>query len=556
MKIEIIEEILRLKLLMGYDLSKTNEENLLEQSSYAGTGGYVPSFKSDEEIETNIERQKNEKLKEYPNYCKYPEKAITPPAIKEKNAEGVDALIDGYCYYPPGVFIPKDSYCFFWTPELVADKIIQMSKEISFVASKKTKEVVTQPKYSQDQLNTLIMNMTNSMPMGQVAGFKINNEWFTTKFYVGGDLNITWGGFINFTTKEPYKPPKWGDPRNKVEQFWDQYENYIQWGTFIATAIAGLATGGAAWVVTAEIFLEMSVGVAGMVRATQKGENVSAAVSLVCGVLPFLKYKKLFTGVSDEVFNSLSKKIASEGIGPSTTIDQYIKFYKTLTSDEQMVFSKLLKQDELGRDALIKQVAQDIGKGSDFKKGVVGGLKKLLSENEDLLTKIPFFERIWVRELGLGIAVQVLGSIVNAKWGNILNEKDLMTIEQYLNNLPPKSEYEMAANILFNSKYAKEICETLGSEEIIKKSEFVKQISQDNQEVSESWGKTLNKYVVETSGGQYVDVNNVNPIKNENSVSIEKLKSEGYKPIEMLDQNNLNPGSLIIVGDTWYAKEN
>ena len=106
--------------------------------------------------------------------------------------------------------------------------------------------------------------------------------------------------------------------------------------------------------------------------------------------------------------------------------------------------SKLLKQDDFFKDELLKSLDEELIEVS--KKG----FKKMVEENPNLLQSIPFFERLWVRELGTNSVFILILTLINVKYGDILNSKDMERLKGVYAKIPDSLKKEMSYNILAN----------------------------------------------------------------------------------------------------------
>ena len=205
----------RVKLLMGYDMSKTLNENtqyIFEQpdSRFMSPEEREILARGEEQLK---QRQAQKESEKYPNWCRYPDKALGIPK-NDVGVEGEDAiLIDKktgkrFCYYPSpsnqkmgdisSIPIPEDSPIAFWDVEGISDTVNKFSKD-----------------YPKDDKKLLISNLTKVLPIGTVRQFVVGEE-----NYLGylskteGDVLWRFGYYRNFKTKKPYTPPEWVDNRS------------------------------------------------------------------------------------------------------------------------------------------------------------------------------------------------------------------------------------------------------------------------------------------------------------------------------------------------------
>ena len=350
--------------------------------------------------------------------------------------------------------------------------------------------------------------------------------------------------FYRVGDSKPYQQPTWVDTRTPYQKIVDQYVFAIQMTAALATAIAGIFTGGASWVLLAEILLEGSLGTLVGLRELEKGENVSAALSFITGFLPILKTSKLFTGIPEKEFIELSKELKVAGFTKSSDVSEYVKFYNQLSPNKQKIMSKLLKQDDWFKDKLLGTLGEEIEKVTKM------GLKKMVEENPKLLQSIPFFERIWVREIGTNSAFILILTLINIVYGEVLNAEDIEKLKGVYAKIPESLKKEMAYNILANGEKLKEIIESKDFKEIEK---FI-----DMKKLGESmdkWYNTKLKDSINNSGGRYVELKDDKTIAvqniNTNLNDEKKYRKNGWIPMTELKNGQTPLDYRILNGVDW-----
>jgi ribosomal protein S17E len=496
----------KIRLLMEYDLKLTNTENILEQSVIGApnNGALVPS-----ETEKNVDN-------EYPKYCDYPDKAILPGSVVE-GVSGEDALIDGFCFYPTpsdnqdgktkGIFIPSGSKINFYD-------VPSISTATDFFVKK----------HPEEKKEKILNQFSAILPIGTVSSFITPNNtrystWVTKLNNVVGGW--TFKGYYN-ADKKPYVGPKWVDKRNDYQRFIDEHGFALQIGLSLATALAGVFTGGAAWVIYAEIVLEGSLGIAVGLREVEKGENVSAALSFVTGLLPMLKLSKMFRGIPESAFKELSEELAASNLKRTS---DYVSFYNKLTPEKQMIMSKLLKQDDLTK-GLIKKEIQSLVSSKELPNIIMKGFQKMVKENPKLLKSIDFFERLWVRELSSNLSAGIIGLLSNVYFDKQLNVQDREKLDSVFSVIPDSLKKELAFNLISNGEVAKEVINSPQMKSII-------------DTASKSYGKDMAAYVntklkeaFEKNGKPYTELpeDSTKPIENKivPKITEDELRKKGF----------------------------
>ena len=515
-----IQSLEKIKLFMNYSLEKTLSENILEQEHIKTKSDLMYQDWAPEIRDEERAKQKTEE-NTWKLGCKYPDKALLP-AKNEAGVEGKDALIKGFCFYPSpgkngisGIFIPKDSKIDWWTVDYISYAVDQHLK-----------------KYPDEDRKLLIQNFSDIFPLGTVFNFNVGNSRYTTRI----SLNSTTGlwefkYFSRIGDEKAYEQPYWEDERSDYQRFVDDYGFAIQITAALGTAVAGLLTGGAAWVLYAEIFLEGVSGFAVGFREVEKGENVSAALSFITGILPMLKLSKVFTGIPEKEFIELSNELKNAGLTATSDVSKYVEFYNGLSPDKQKIMSKLLKQDDYFKEKLLKSL------NDELPKIVNDGFKKMVKENPELLKSIPFFERLWARELGTNSFFVILGILVNVVWGDILNAQDLEKLKGVYSVVPENLKKEMAFNLISNV----EILPKLTKTESFKSIEKFTNLEKKSNSWSVVMGKWFNTYLkdsIQEAGGTYTELSENNDIAVPNKVGNKRdekeLRKLGFIPMAEL----------------------
>jgi len=517
-----IQSLEKIKLFMNYSLEKTLSENILEQEHIKTKSDLMYQDWEKEKRDEESAKEDAEK-NNWRQVCKYPDKALLPPK-NEAGVEGKDALIDGFCFYPApskngvgGIYIPKDSKIDWWTVDYISYAVDQHLD-----------------KFPDEDRKLLIQNFSDIFPLGTVFNFNVGESRYTTRI----SLNSTTGlwefkYFYRIGDGIAYEPPIWVDNRTSYQKFVDEYGFAVQMTAVLATAIAGALTGGAAWVLYAEIALEGGLGLAVGLRDMEKGENVSAALSFITGILPMLKLSKVFTGIPEKEFIELSKELKNAGLTATSDVSKYVEFYNGLTPNKQKIMSKLLKQDDYFKAQLLKSLDDELP------KIVNKGLKKMVEENPELLKSIPFFERLWVRELGSNSIFITILTLINVVYGDVLNDKDVERLKGVYSSVPESLKKEMAFNLLANGDKIKEIINT-------KSFKSIEKIA-NTKKVGGNWAKWYNtklKDSVTQAGGTYIEladdtskaVQNINKRKKDEKI----LRKQGWIPMsEFKDGQNM-----------------
>lgn len=498
-----ISVIDRIRTIMVYNPSYDN--NIFEQKATVTTSGIKDIYHP-----MNFVKMGEDETGKYPNYCRHPDKAILPSKNAE-GAEGVNALIPGYCYYRQpskeygktgGIFIPKDSVINFWNIDSLNRVINNNYKK----------------HYTEDK-DAIVKNITEILPVDSVSSFYIgDNRYYTIIEREKPGGKWLFKGYFREGDRQPYSQPNWVDIRTNYQKFVDQYGLAIQITAALGTAIAGAMTGGALWVLYSEIVLEGVLGTMVGLRELERGENVSAAMSFITGFLPLLKTVDLFRGISSPTLKGLSKKFAEAGLTSSSSVADYVRFYDKLSDPEKYALNKILTQDEISFNKVLNKLKQ---LGDELPKLFEQGFLNMIKENPNLLKSVSFFDKLWARELSANAFVLLASLITNVVWGKQLNAKDMETLSGIYLQIPFYSlKREFAFNMLSNSENLGEILNT----------EEYKQVDSliDKNKVKRNVRNYMDYLFpkgVERAGGKYTQL----PDDSVGEVETEKLTSQEEK---------------------------
>ena len=530
---QILKDIL---LKMNYDPSKTLSEQL--QSSLGDISGLhgpvsPPTEPTEEEIANT-----------YPNYCRYSDMAHEPPKV-DGNSGLINDLENGirYCYYyspstkkvgsVEGLHVPEDTYLEFF------GDVAQYSQIIDFHMS----EFVTD---DEEKFTNLV---TKIFPPGTVSSIGGTYKGWMTR-PAGSDTDgWIFKGYVN-ANGEWYENPEWIDNRTAYQRFIDEWGFWLQLGAAIVTAIAGAFTGGAAWVLTAEIILEMGIGLAVGLREIEKGNNVAAAFSFLTGALPLLKTLPAFRGVSAKLMGELADDVLESGLNQSSSVDDYVKFYRSLKDSpaKQELLTKILTQDEISRNALIKIVSNSDNAASV----IINGTRKALEANPKELLKLAFWDKLWARELTTNGVVGVLGLGVEFAFGKQLNDAELQKVSEIYSKIPEQHTKEFIYNLMINGDKITEILDNLAESED-EASKFID--TEATGQAIANWYNANTKKAVEDAGGTYVELSDdssttVPDVTANRKRDVKTLRDEGWVP-----QNELGDREWETIRYVWVDGE-
>lgn len=467
----------------------------------------------------------------YPNYCRYPNKAIFPPdpygdgGFIEDEKSGLK-----YCFYPTaskngvtqGKFIPSKAEIVFTDDLEFYDKMV--------------KKLVEKYGIDESYAETVI---TEIFPQGVVRSFTINNQTYNAYIKRSGEGPWEFAGYFRKGDGELYVSPKKVDPRNEYQKFIDEWGLALQLGAVLATAIAGAFSGGAGWVLTAEILLELGIG--GMVgfRELEKGQNVIGILSFVTGLLPTLKLSNRFKGISEAAFTSLSSKLKNSGLTKSSSFKDYLKYYRTLDPEEQKLLSQLLTQDEIARTQLWNEIK--LALDSEIPKIVMDTVRK----NPKILRDLKFWDKLWARELTTNAVVGVIGLVVQLLFGEQLNDQEKAKLYEIYNKIPDEHKKEFAYNVATNGKTALRALQKIDITKVPKKG---------TAQAMSKWYNDEVKKRIEDEDGTYTELPD-DPNVSVDVVATERkkqqMRAEGWVPQQELNDRDFFD-YVKISGEKWY----
>lgn len=403
-------------------------------------------------------------------------------------------------------------------------------------------------KHPEDNEDSIIEIFSEIFPMGTVASFTFNGQkyvpWITRP---DSEIPWTFKGFYRVGDNKPYEQPKWQDDRTQYQKFIDEWGIALQLTAAVATVVAGAVTGGSSWVLTAEILTELGLGIAVGLRELEKGNNVSGALSFIFGLLPMLKLSKTFKGLSETALNSVSQKIKSSGLTSSSTFKDYLKFYRTLTDEEQKVMSQILTQDEIARKQLFNELSTVID--DEIPKLVMNQISK----NPEILKDLKFWDKLWARELTSNTVVLAVGLAVEALFGKKLNDQEKQKISELYTVIPKEHSKEFFYNLAVNGNNISEILAKIPSKDVVGK---IINTSKVSSNVSKWYNTKLKNAVDSVQGnGTYVEIP-TDSTKSAESIQLTNQKISRMRKNGWVPENELNNREwyelALINGGSWY----
>ena len=546
----ILEDILKTKLLIKYQTSKTLGENL----------SFINEQKEEWGYEIGKEMGEEEQSKKYPNYCKYPNNAVYPPKWEELGEESIVKVDRGgeneipFCLYTGmgggGYWIPKDSEIKFSAMDILSYNIdIFLEKYPDYL--------------SEEDLLQNLSQLFFPQGVAAVKSFNIGNvNYNSSLIWDSGMDRWRFRAYID-EKRNDYPNPVWNDPRTEWDIIVDKFGTAVYFGaliitTFVAPYLFELTLPQIWFMIGADLALSSIISQ----RAWEKGENVSAVLGMVFCFLPALQLSNKWLGVSDEVAKSLSQKLLTANLNKNSKAADWVKWYRTKLKDsERLAFTKFLRYDKNKltnfSDDIIKQFGK---KGLRMSQSLPSGIQKILQEavnDPKLLKSIPFWERLGVKNFTLITFLLTLSYIVNKIYGKELNDETKMTLTNIQSIVSPEIVTQIMMAALMNTEKVNEIFSG-------ENGQFITNVYNEAEEAAKNLSINLSPEtkdsIVVNNVNRFIDINDgVIPDSTETSIrkipiydnpdetKIQNLRDEGYFTEKEIQDSTLYGGSQNFV---------
>jgi hypothetical protein len=497
MQTKISEEILRSKLLMNYNSSKTLDENysfIIEQVT--GYEQYLMDRGGDIEYQKEQERKRQEEIaNQYPNYCVRPEFAVSPPKNK-LGAEGVEALPEAHCYYMTpagGVYLHQPNLKIetlqYDLVESLVDTFMKYKYNDEKIIKKGIKTIGGLPASVEKVKETIQEKIEESLLkyVGMICEFTVTDKSGVTSKYT-----LKWNsskpsnapmdakyiyaypvGFSNYECPDGNcgdipESANWANPvevdnRNEFDKWMDKYGTWVELGANALLILAqfipgvGQVVGLSRLLLYTEVAVDVGFGVANTIREINREDEVSAGLSAFFALLPiaFLRkggktlIGKIFSrGIDLSTYDSIAKKLIEARLGKNATTADLYKFYKTLSPEEKVVWKQFMIHDEATKLGFVRDVAKLLNDPSSA-NDILKSLDEFWEETTKIWAKygkkslesIDYMKRLWVRQMsmvGIGTALEAIGQFV----GSLMNTETKKEFE-WIGKTIPLSQQEM-----------------------------------------------------------------------------------------------------------------
>lgn len=447
---------------MGYDISKTSEENLIETKRYNHNFFKEVSTKKNNTLIVEqivgpapFEMTSNDAPREepdnilYPERCRYPRNAVSWP----ENCELLDPTekveSNNFCAYAvltggePG----KNS-------KTITNVLLPSHTEIQFYDSEKLEKdiqhfVVTMKMSKEDEERfrnetKWMFNYTEGNPY-PIKSFKLSGETWAysyvtsfknydagkqfTRTYPSGQFCVAKDGG-NCIKYYPVRNCK--DIRDAVEKFADDWAAPMLWIAFGAFIAASLFCGGCTIPISVEIGVFLAPSLLMAYSNYKKGNMDGAVVDVLFAFWPALKYMNSFRGI--KITEAAWKEVQTVYMHYGSEILTNPQLAKTLYMESlsptaRQIFKKLLLSDDVTRNMMyadLKVLIEGFNKtqfraiNNKMTKGILD-LRKQMKSGGKIRWKqgnlpigperIALKEQLWLRDLS-GLPAQMTFAMI------------------------------------------------------------------------------------------------------------------------------------------------
>ena len=401
----------RIRYVMNYSLDKTSKENLLEENTPSPTGVPLVQYIQLPDALKITPKLGGTTTEWYEWGCKYPKMAVPPPKIPgHEELDDEDYKISGFCAYrvtkDEANYFPSETEIIFSDNESVNinwEKAKKVWKKYFYNAPKETIEVLE--KQYKDKFNEGSV-VAFTPPGGEqfvrtisLKNFKnLINAEFTLRKYCTRGTDGPSNNCYNFEV--------WVDRRKSWQIFLDKWELTFNIVAMTIAALATIIVPEIAFPIEAIMFTVLG-GTYGY-RAWTKGDNIGVGVNVFFALLPYLRLFKGYQGISKEVWKSLSIKVSKYDLVKNPW--DYFKLVEECTESEKLALNIISRQDPT-------VLAKSLEKIMTNNQESLTILKEILEDKKiapkELLRAIPFWERLWVKDLKLIGIMEILKLSLN-----------------------------------------------------------------------------------------------------------------------------------------------
>ena len=292
--------------------------------------------------------------------------------------------IPGYTtYYTPTPNSSKGGQSIMYFPLNIEDSVILWK----FATPSDFPKLRERPK---NEFDTAV-HFQKILPFGTVRNFRINGKQYLTKL---SRPNSVWVFKGYYSGSEPYVSPDPEDYKSDWDKFLEKYKDAFQIIASVLAAIiievitAGTGTALAVKLVW-EVVAELAINIPVSMYERKMGDDAAANLSLLFSFLPFLDTKLLgIAGASKGVSQKIARELLDSGINDGVGL---AKFYDNVGTDaEKYLFSQVLQQ-----------------RPETIEKALGGMFKQIFADpvtNKKIFRKLAFKDKTWWKTAGLQLS--------------------------------------------------------------------------------------------------------------------------------------------------------
>lgn len=436
----------RILYVMNYSLDKTSKENLLEENTPSPTGVPLVQYIQLPDALKITPKLGGTTTEWYEWGCKYPKMAVPPPKIPgHEELEDEDYKISGFCAYrvtkDEANYFPSETEIIFSTNESISkfwENAKKTWKKYFDNAPKETIEVLE--KQFKDKFNEGTV-VAFTPPGGEqfvrtisLKNYKnlINAEFTLDKYCTRG---------TDGPTNNCYDFKVWDDTREPWKIFLDKWELTLNTAGIALVMLANVLVPEIAFPI--ELIVFTCLGGAYGYRSWTKGDNIGVGVNLLFSLLPYLRMFKWYQGIPKSVWMSLSEKTSKYNLLENP--QEYFKLVEELNEAEKKALNIISRQDPNLLGKSLQKVMKD-------NKQSLSILTELLEDKgtspKELLRFIPFWKRLWVKDLSVIGIIEILKFSLQLCCNKTLNDEE--SVREVFVDLPKNTQeyllYQMANN--------------------------------------------------------------------------------------------------------------
>ena len=455
-KNKIQEQVLRdILLKMNYDSSKTLNENITEQ------GGV--DIKQDLYLKNKEPRKEPDTSKDYPNYCRYPDKAVNPNEIKDDESsigatvDGKDLLIPGYCFYPVSSNETPGKKLGMWIPsttEINFTDIADISEYVNLKINSKLSSSFWSG-FTDEQIQFIV---TTNMVIGTVQSFNDGNNGKVVSYFSkpNNSFNVNEvkiKGLFYKDSGKAYVQPKWEDRRTDWDKIVDRWGTAVQIGVAVVAVAASVATGGLGGMalLAAEIALEGTIGAIMAQREWEKGNKAGAGFELIFGLTPWLKGLKGIRSLKPGVVKSLTSKMGKAGLNAESSVDDVVTFYRGLGEAEKDAFTRFIKDtsDELSEATLKTALG----------KALTENMYAYAKKSPEIFKDLGWYQKVWAKEGFVNGGILLTNLAYTAYFGKELTEIERLELEGIFLQMPEETGKDILKQVVAKPEMIEKLVE-------------------------------------------------------------------------------------------------